>query len=125
MALLYHGKPRRVDLLTCGAVLLGVILFFVDGIQAGNLPGNIAAVVSGVCYAGVFMMNTGEKADAISSCFLGQLTAGVLLTPLCFGETDFSVPTLRRFSPWARCRWAARTFCSRLASNAPPRSQPA
>jgi drug/metabolite transporter (DMT)-like permease len=94
MALLYHGKPRRVDLLTCGAVLLGVILFFVDGIQAGNLPGNIAAVVSGVCYAGVFMMNTGEKADAISSCFLGQLTAGVLLTPLCFGETDFSVPTL-------------------------------
>ncbi|MBR4331805.1 MAG: EamA family transporter [Clostridia bacterium] len=94
MALLYHEKPRRVDLLTCGAVLLGVILFFVDGIQAGNLPGNIAAVVSGVCYAGVFMMNTGEKADAISSCFLGQLTAGVLLTPLCFGETDFSVPTL-------------------------------
>ena len=94
MALLYHEKPRRVDLLTCGAVLLGVILFFVDGIQAGNLPGNIAAVVSGVCYAGVFMMNTGEKADAISSCFLGQLTAGVLLTPLCFGETDFSAPTL-------------------------------
>ena len=94
MALLYHEKPRRIDLLTCGAVLLGVILFFVDGIQAGNLPGNIAAVVSGVCYAGVFMMNTGEKADAISSCFLGQLTAGVLLTPLCFGETDFSVPTL-------------------------------
>ena len=94
MALLYHEKPRRIDLLTCGAVLLGVILFFVDGIQAGNLPGNIAAVVSGVCYAGVFMMNTGEKADAISSCFLGQLTAGVLLTPLCFGETDFSAPTL-------------------------------
>ncbi|MBR3739723.1 MAG: EamA family transporter [Clostridia bacterium] len=94
MALLYHEKPRRADLLTCGAVLFGVILFFVDGIQAGNLPGNIAAVVSGVCYAGVFMMNTGEKADAISSCFLGQLTAGVLLTPLCFGETDFSAPTL-------------------------------
>ena len=94
MAALYHEKPRRADLLTCGAVLLGVILFFVDGIQAGNLPGNIAAVASGVCYAGVFMMNTGEKADAISSCFLGQLTAGVLLTPLCFGETDFSAPTL-------------------------------
>ena len=94
MALLYHEKPRKADLLTCGAVLLGVILFFVDGIQAGHLPGNIAAVLSGICYAGVFMMNTGEKADAISSCFLGQLTAGVLLTPLCFVETDFSAPTL-------------------------------
>ena len=94
MALLYHEKPRKADLLTCACVLLGVILFFVDGIQAGNQPGNIAAVVSGICYAGVFMMNTGEKADAISSCFLGQLTAGVLLTPLCFRETDFSAPTL-------------------------------
>ena len=94
MALLYREKPRKADLLTCGAVLLGVILFFVDGIQAGHLPGNIAAVLSGICYAGVFMMNTGEKADAISSCFLGQLTAGVLLTPLCFGESDFSAPTL-------------------------------
>ncbi len=94
MALLYKEKPRRADLMTCGAVLLGVILFFVDGIQAGQLPGNIAAVLSGVCYAGVFMMNTGEKADAISSCFLGQLTAGVLLTPLCFRETDFSPPVL-------------------------------
>ncbi len=94
MALLYHEKPRRADLLTCAFVLLGVILFFVDGIQAGNLPGNIAAVLSGICYAGVFMMNTGEKADALSSCFLGQLTAGLLLTPLCFRETDFSAPTL-------------------------------
>jgi drug/metabolite transporter (DMT)-like permease len=94
MALLYHEKPRKADLLTCGAVLLGVILFFVDGIQAGHLPGNIAAVLSGICYAGVFMMNTGDQADAISSCFLGQLAAGVIFTPLCCGEQDFSAPTL-------------------------------
>ena len=94
MALLYRQKPGRVDLITCFLVLLGVILFFVDGIQAGNLPGNIVAVLSGICYAGVFMMNTGENADAISSCFLGQLAAGILMTPLCLGETDFSFPTL-------------------------------
>ena len=94
MALLYRQKPGRVDLITCFMVLLGVILFFVDGIQAGNLPGNIVAVLSGICYAGVFMMNTGENADAISSCSLGQLAAGSLMTPLCLGETDFSLPTL-------------------------------
>ena len=94
MALLYRQKPGRVDLITCFLVLLGVILFFVDGIQAGNLPGNIVAILSGICYAGVFMMNTGENADAISSCFLGQLAAGILMTPLCLGETDFSLPTL-------------------------------
>ena len=94
MALLFHVKPRRADVITCAAVLLGVVLFFVDGIQAGNLLGNITAVLSGICYAGVFMMNTGDQADAISSCFLGQLAGGLLFTPLCFSETDFSLPTL-------------------------------
>ena len=94
MAVIYRQKPGRADLLTCFLVLLGVVLFFVDGIRAGNLAGNVLAVLSGVCYAGVFMMNTGENADAISSCFLGQLTAGVLLMPLCFRETDFSLPVM-------------------------------
>lgn len=94
MAVFYHQKPRRMDLIVCFLVLFGVVLFFVDGFRAGNLAGNVIAVLSGVCYAGVFMMNTGEKADAVSSCFLGQLTAGILLTPLCFRETDFSAPVL-------------------------------
>ena len=40
------------------------------------------------------MMNTGKNADAISSCFLGQLAAGIIFTPLCFGETDFSLPVV-------------------------------
>lgn len=94
MALLFHKKPRKADMLTCGAVFLGVCLFFVDGMQSGNLMGNIIAVISGVCYAGVFMMNTSEKADAISSCFLGQLAAGLIFTPLCVREQDFSAPTV-------------------------------
>ena len=94
MVLVRGQKPGRADLTVCFLVLLGVALFFVDGIRAGNLPGNALAVLSGVCYAGVFMMNTGEKADAISSCFLGQLAAGVALTPLCFRETDFTPPVL-------------------------------
>ena len=94
MAILYGQKPGKIDVATCCAVLLGVVLFFVDGIRAGNLVGNIAAVVSGICYAGVFMMNTGKDADPISSCFLGQLTAGLIFTPLCLRETDFTAPTL-------------------------------
>ena len=94
MALIYRQKPGRLDVIICFLVLLGVVLFFVDGIQAGNLAGNVIAILSGICYAGVFMMNTGEKADAISSCFLGQLAAGIIFTPLCFGETDFSLPVM-------------------------------
>jgi len=94
MAVFYRQKPGKVDLTVCFLVLLGVALFFVDGIRAGNLPGNLLAVLSGICYAGVFMMNTGRNADAVSSCFLGQLAAGLMFTPLCFRETDFSLPVL-------------------------------
>ncbi len=94
MAVLYGSRPKKRDLITCAVVLAGVVLFFVDGLQQGNLNGNIAAILSGICYAGVFMMNAGENADAISSSFLGQLAAGILFTPLCAYETDFSAPVL-------------------------------
>lgn len=94
MAVFYRQRPGKVDLLVCVLVLSGVLLFFIDGIRTGNLAGDILAVLSGICYAGVFMMNTGKNADALSSCFLGQLAAGILLTPLCFRETDFSMPVV-------------------------------
>ena len=94
MALIYRVRPERADLVTCAAVLTGVCLFFIDGVRAGNLPGNLLAILSGICYAGVFMMNMGKNADAISSSFFGQLTTGLLLTPLCLRETDFSASTL-------------------------------
>ncbi len=94
MALIYRSRPQKIDLIACAAVLSGVCLFFVDGIRAGNWLGNLTAVLSGICYAGVFMMNTGKKADAISSSFLGQLAAGLIFTPLCARETDFSLPVL-------------------------------
>ncbi len=94
MYLIYHTRPKKADMITCAIVLAGVCLFFVDGIRTGNWLGNLLALISGVCYAGVFMMNTGKNADALSSCFLGQLAAGILFTPLCAGETDFSLPVI-------------------------------
>ena len=94
MAVLYGSRPGKIDIVTCAVVLSGICLFFVDGIRAGNWLGNLTAVLSGVCYAGVFMMNAGEHSDALSSCFLGQLAAGLVFTPLCFAETDFSAPTV-------------------------------
>ena len=45
-------------------------------------------------YAGVFMLNSFEKGDAISSVFFGQLLCGVFLSPLVMKETDFSMPVL-------------------------------
>ena len=94
MALIFGVKPKRMEILTCGAVFLGVAVFFADGIRAGNTTGNVTAILSGMCYAGVFMMNTAKGADAVSSCFLSQLISGLIFAPLCLRETDFSRPVL-------------------------------
>ncbi len=94
MALIFGVRPEKQDVLTCIAVFAGVCIFFVDGLKTGNIYGDLIAVLAGMFYAGVLMMNTSENADALSSCFLGQLAAGIIFTPLCLRETDFSVPVI-------------------------------
>ena len=94
MALIFGQKPKRQDIVTCIAVFTGVCIVFVDGFRTGNITGDVIAVIAGIFYAGVIMMNTAEGSDALSSCFLGQLAAGIILTPLCFRETDFSAPVI-------------------------------
>lgn len=90
MALFFRQKPQRIDLITMAAVFAGIICFFIDGLSTGGIAGDIVAVLAGICYAGLFILNSFEKGDALSSLFLGQLAAGVILTPFLAGETGFS-----------------------------------
>lgn len=89
MWIFFKERPKRVDIFASAAVFAGILCFFVDGLAAGNMLGNFVAVLSGVCYAGVFMMNSFEKSDSLSSIFLGQALSAVTCIPFVFGETDF------------------------------------
>lgn len=89
MWILKHEKPKRLDILACVIVFSGIICFFIDGLLVGNMLGNLIAVLSGVCYAGVFMMNSFEKSDALSSVFLGHALSAVTGIGFVFQETDF------------------------------------
>lgn len=91
---LKNEKPKKVDILACVVVFSGIICFFVDGLLIGNMLGNIIAVLSGVCYAGVFMMNSFEKSDAISSVFLGHALSAVTGIGFVFRETDFGTQAI-------------------------------
>ena len=84
-------RPKRVDIIATAAVFAGILCFFIDGLSSGNMLGNIVAVLSGVAYAGVFMMNSFEKSDSLSSIFLGQALSAVTCIWFVFGETDFGV----------------------------------
>lgn len=90
----FKERPKRMDIAASVAVFVGIICFFIDGLSSGNMLGNVLAVLSGVSYAGVFMMNSFEKSDSLSSIFLGQALSAVTCVWFVFGETDFGVTAI-------------------------------
>lgn len=94
MAIFFHEKPTRLDIATCVVVLAGIVCFFVDSLTSGGGLGNLLALLSGVTYAGVFMLNTFPGADSLSSILIGQIVSGVIGFPFLLQERDFSGPVL-------------------------------
>ena len=56
----------------CALVMLGVLCFFVDSLEMGGMLGNALALLSGLSYAGVFLLEDLPDADPISSVFWGD-----------------------------------------------------
>lgn len=90
MYLFFGKKPSRREVVTILVVFAGILCFFFEGLSTGRFLGDFLALVSGVFYAGVFLLNQFERGDALSSMFLGQLACGVFLGPLVLRETVFS-----------------------------------
>ena len=94
MWIFFKERPKRMDIAASVVVFVGIICFFIDGLSSGNMLGNVLAVLSGVSYAGVFMMNSFEKSDSLSSIFLGQALSAVTCVWFVFGETNFGVTAI-------------------------------
>ena len=94
MYLFFHKKPNRTGIISILIVFAGILCFFFEGLSTGKWLGDLVALLSGVFYAGVFMLNSFEKGDALSSVFLGQLICGIVLSPLMRYEADFSTPVV-------------------------------
>jgi len=88
--LFWKQKPRKLDVITCILVLGGVICFFIDGLSMGGMVGNILALLSGLTYAGVFLLNDFPDCDPISSVFWGDLISAVTGLPFLLQETVFT-----------------------------------
>ncbi len=95
MVYLFFGKkPSRTGIISLLIVFAGILCFFFEGLSTGRWLGDLIALLSGIFYAGVFMLNSFEKGDALSSVFFGQLLCGIFLSPLVLKETVFSMPVL-------------------------------
>lgn len=94
MALIFKKRPTRLEILTIFIVLAGILCFFFETLSTGKMLGDLLALISGIFYAGVYLLNSFEKGDALSSMFFGQFFGGLLFSPLIFAETDFSSSVL-------------------------------
>lgn len=90
----FHKRPSRLDLAACAAVLGGILFFFVDKISAGEMMGNVIALLSGVAYAGVFLLREMPNNDAISSVFWGDVISAAVGLPFLVRETEFTSTAL-------------------------------
>ena len=89
-ALFFRKRPGRLDLAACAVIFGGVLFFFVDSLSMGGGLGNLIALLSGVSYAGVFLMNDMPDGDAISSVFWGDVLSALAGLPFLLRETQFT-----------------------------------
>ena len=80
MFLIFGQKPDRTSLISILIVFVGILCFFFEGLSTGKWLGDLLALLSGIFYAGVFMLNS--------------LACGVFLSPLMLRETNFTPPVL-------------------------------
>ena len=88
--LLLRKKPTRLDLVAAFFVFAGVICFFVDSLSTGHLAGDLLALLSGVFYSGVFMMNARPESDSLSSVLIGMLLNVLTGLPFLIAEKPLS-----------------------------------
>lgn len=77
-------KNRPFDYITVLGVMVGIILFFADGLESGNQLGNILAAISGITYglATIFMRRC--KGNSSGAMALSHFITAVTCLPFVF-----------------------------------------
>ena len=94
MWLIFKEKPRKMDIVTSVIVFCGIGCFFLDGLGSGDMLGNVLAVLAGICYGWIFMLNKIPGGDPLSSTLLGHGLAAIVGFPALLQETQFDSRTL-------------------------------
>lgn len=81
MLLFFRRKPTGLEIGTCIVTLLGIVLFFIDALSAGNMAGNLLALLSGAAYAVFFVWNSREDSDPYTSILLSYGIAALIGLP--------------------------------------------
>jgi len=82
----YRKKPKAGEAAAVGVTLAGMLLFFADSLGSGGVLGDILAIASGLCFAGVFVCNSRPDTDPDQSLYLGFLINAAVGLPFAFSE---------------------------------------
>ena len=93
-ALFWRKRPDKLDITACAVVFGGIVFFFLDSLEMGGGAGNALAILSGISYAGVFLMNEMPGSDPISSVFWGNVLSAATGLPFVLGEPALRAPAL-------------------------------
>lgn len=92
VALIAHfilkDQVKRRDWITVLIVFMGMGLFFIGDVDAGNMLGNLIAIFSGVSLAAaVIMIRFQEKGRAVEMTFIGNIMTFIVGLPFYFSQT--------------------------------------
>lgn len=88
--LFFKKKPKALDVGAVLAAVAGMALFFFGQLKADALLGNILALLSGITFAGVFLINKMPKAKPEESLLLGHLINVVVGIPFIITHVTFA-----------------------------------
>jgi len=80
--ILTKTKYERINVITVGVCVLGMLLFFVGKLEPGHLEGNLIALISGVTFAAFFLgMKRNDQQYQQSSIFWGNIIVALVCIP--------------------------------------------
>ncbi len=81
-------KITKLDWITIGAVMSGMVLFFIENINGGHVFGNIIAIVSGIFFASmVIFLKFEDNGSPVEITLLGNVFVFLVSIPFLFGIT--------------------------------------
>lgn len=87
-------RVKKLDVIAVFVVFIGIALFFFDQLGDGNLLGIMLGLISGITFAGVFLMNQMPNSKPEESVLLGNIINAVAAIPFIVTNVTFE------FIPW-------------------------
>ena len=93
--LLNKTRYERINIITVGVCIIGMILFFVGKLEPGHLEGNFVALISGITFAALFLgMKQNDQQYQHSSIFWGNILVALICIPFLFSMEVITVTDL-------------------------------